>query len=319
MGMGGVVGFVPIQGTADLSRIEAPVTFKAYLLCAFAAFGGVCKLASLPPPPTQSPTDHTTPPPVFGYDTGWMSGVLGMPYFISMYTGFPYDYEAGKPIGMDVRDFALPASKQSLMTSILSCGTFFGALIGGDLADFVGRRPTIIYGCLIFCVGCVLQISSTNQEALFVMGRLVAGLGVGFISAVIILYMSEIAPRKVRGALVSAYQFCITLGILLANCVVFSTQKRNDTGSYRIPIAVQFLWAIILGVGLYLLREYPTPSPFPAGSDPPQPNPPDTTSKKASSISRPRPSPSSAASPSTPSTSRTSSPRSSPTTSTRCK
>lgn len=50
MGMGGVVGFVPIQGTADLSRIEAPVTFKAYLLCAFAAFGGVCKLASLPPP-----------------------------------------------------------------------------------------------------------------------------------------------------------------------------------------------------------------------------------------------------------------------------
>lgn len=50
MGMGGVVGFVPIQGTADLSRIEAPVTFKAYLLCAFAAFGGVCKLASPPPP-----------------------------------------------------------------------------------------------------------------------------------------------------------------------------------------------------------------------------------------------------------------------------
>lgn len=199
-----------------------------------------------------------------------------MPYFISMYTGFPYDYETGKPIGMDVRDFALPASKQSLMTSILSCGTFFGALIGGDLADFVGRRPTIIYGCLIFCVGCVLQISSTNQEALFVMGRLVAGLGVGFISAVIILYMSEIAPRKVRGALVSAYQFCITLGILLANCVVFSTQKRNDTGSYRIPIAVQFLWAIILGVGLYLLREYPPPHV----SIPVSPNPPTAESPR---------------------------------------
>jgi hypothetical protein len=49
MGMGGVVGFVPIQGTADLSRIEAPVTFKAYLLCAFAAFGGVCKLPRRPP------------------------------------------------------------------------------------------------------------------------------------------------------------------------------------------------------------------------------------------------------------------------------
>lgn len=40
------VGFVPIQGTADLSKIEAPVTFKAYLICAFAAFGGICKSAA---------------------------------------------------------------------------------------------------------------------------------------------------------------------------------------------------------------------------------------------------------------------------------
>lgn len=45
MRIGGASGFSPIQGTADLSRIEAPVTFKAYMLCAFAAFGGVCKSA----------------------------------------------------------------------------------------------------------------------------------------------------------------------------------------------------------------------------------------------------------------------------------
>jgi MFS family permease len=177
-----------------------------------------------------------------------------MPYFITMYTGMQYDYTAGEPIGVSRADFHLPSATQSLMTSILSCGTFFGALIAGDIADFVGRRPTIIYGCLVFCVGCVLQVSATNQLALFVMGRLVSGLGVGFISAVIILYMSEVAPRKVRGALVSGYQFCITLGILLASCVTFSTSKRTDTGSYRIPIAIQFLWAIILGVGLYFLR-----------------------------------------------------------------
>jgi MFS family permease len=70
-------------------------------------------------------------------------------------------------------------------------------------------------------------------------------------------YMSEIAPRKVRGAIVAGYQFCITIGILLANCVVYATQNRRDTGSYRIPIAVQFLWAIILAVGLALLPESP--------------------------------------------------------------
>jgi sugar porter (SP) family MFS transporter len=69
--------------------------------------------------------------------------------------------------------------------------------------------------------------------------------------------MSEIAPKAVRGALVSGYQFCITIGILLANCVVYGTQNRDDTGSYRIPIAVQFLWAIILAIGLFFLPESP--------------------------------------------------------------
>ena len=64
--------------------------------------------------------------------------------------------------------------------------------------------------------------------------------------------MSEIAPRKVRGAIVAGYQFCITIGLLLASCVVYATQDRADSGSYRIPIAIQFLWALILGTGIAL-------------------------------------------------------------------
>ncbi|KAJ7624698.1 general substrate transporter [Roridomyces roridus] len=226
-------GGAVVLGTADTGRIEAPVTMKAYFLCVFAAFGGI----------------------FFGYDTGWMGGILGMPYFINMYTGKPF------PENPDAAhlpaDFALPAWEKSLMTSILSAGTFFGALIAGDIADIVGRRPTIIFGCIIFSVGCILEIAPKHALAAFVIGRLVAGVGVGFISAVIILYMSEIAPKKVRGALVSGYQFCITIGILLANCVVYATQNRLDTGSYRIPIGVQFLWALILGIGLLFLPESP--------------------------------------------------------------
>lgn len=58
-----------------------------------------------------------------------MGGVQGMPYFISMYTGMQYDYEAGQPIGVDKDKFILPDQQKSLMTSILSAGTFFGALI----------------------------------------------------------------------------------------------------------------------------------------------------------------------------------------------
>ncbi|KAG9235625.1 general substrate transporter [Amylocarpus encephaloides] len=227
-----MAGGTVIAGTADTSRIEAPVTVKAYLMCAFAAFGGI----------------------FFGYDTGWMGGIMGMRYYIRQLTDIPYPTaDASKEA---LAAFVIPSWEQSLLTGILSCGTFFGAIVSGDMADRIGRRWTIIAGCVTFSVGGIMETAAVELK-LMVVGRLIAGAGVGFISAIIILYMSEIAPKKVRGALVSGYQFCITIGILLANCVVYATQDRDDTGSYRIPIAVQFLWAIILGAGLFFLPESP--------------------------------------------------------------
>lgn len=220
------------MATNNAAAIEAPVTFKAYLMCAFAAFGGI----------------------FFGYDSGYINGVMGMPYLIHTYTGLPYP----GPNATDAERmrFSLPSWQKSLITSILSAGTFFGAIIAGDLADFIGRRVTIITGCMVFIVGVILQTASTSL-GLLVAGRLIAGFGVGFVSAIIILYMSEIAPKKVRGAIVSGYQFCITIGLLLASCVDYATQERRDTGSYRIPIAIQMLWALILAAGLFLLPESP--------------------------------------------------------------
>lgn len=77
--------------------------------------------------------------------------------------------------------FIIPSWKKSLITSILSAGTFFGALIAGDLADWFGRRTTIIAGCGVFIVGVVLQTASAGL-GLLVAGRLIAGFGVGFVS-----------------------------------------------------------------------------------------------------------------------------------------
>ncbi|PGH05698.1 hypothetical protein AJ79_06714 [Helicocarpus griseus UAMH5409] len=218
-----------MAGTTDVSRVEAPVTMKAYLMCAFAAFGGI----------------------FFGFDSGYINGVMAMPYFIELFTGLK---QSDFPPNSDA--FTLPSWQKSLITSILSAGTFFGAIIAGDLSDFFGRRNTIVAGCAVFIVGVVLQTASTAL-GLLVAGRLIAGFGVGFVSAIIILYMSEIAPKKVRGAIVSGYQFCVTVGLLLASCVNYGTQNRQDTGSYRIPIALQMLWALILGGGLMLLPESP--------------------------------------------------------------
>ncbi|RMZ82236.1 hypothetical protein DV738_g1779, partial [Chaetothyriales sp. CBS 135597] len=217
-------GSVQLQVTDNVEHVEAPVTWKAYLICAFASFGGI----------------------FFGYDSGYINGVLGSPIFIHGVEG------PGKD--------TISSSHQSLIVSILSCGTFFGAIYSGDLADQIGRKWTVILGCIIYTVGVVVQMitgSGGSPLGVITAGRLIAGFGVGFESAVVILYMSEICPRKVRGALVAGYQFCITIGLLLASVVVYATKDRKDTGNYRIPIAIQFAWGGILGGGLFFLPDSP--------------------------------------------------------------
>jgi len=162
------------------------------------------------------------------------------------------------PQGLDTPDglCKISSGNTSLIVSILSAGTFFGALVAGDLSDMIGRKWTIVLGCLIYIIGVVLQMAATGRD-LLVAGRAIAGIGVGFESAIVILYMSEICPKKVRGALVSGYQFCITIGLLLAACVNYGVQGRGDTGEYRIPIGIQFAWGLILGGGIACLPDSP--------------------------------------------------------------
>jgi MFS family permease len=143
-----------------------------------------------------------------------------------------------------------------LITSILSAGTFFGAIIAGNVADFIGRKFRIIMDCTIFIVGIITQTASSSVGVLAA-GRFIFGLDIGFESAIVVLYMSESAPKKVRGALVSGYQFCITIGLLLASCVDYGTKAMTNSGSYRIPIAIQFLWALILGCSIASLPDCP--------------------------------------------------------------
>jgi hypothetical protein len=63
------------------------------------------------------------------------------------------------------------------------------------------------------------------------------------------MYQSETSPKWIRGTIVGAYQFAITVGLLLAAIVNNSSKDRMDTGCYRIPVAIQFLWSLILVIG----------------------------------------------------------------------
>ncbi|CAH2354207.1 galactose transporter [[Candida] railenensis] len=210
-----------VRKFVNVGEKRAGSTSMGIFVGLFAAFGGV----------------------LYGYDTGTISGIMAMPYVLAR---FPKNVEDG-----------FSSSESSLIVSILSVGTFFGALLAPFISDNLGRRWTIIISALIvFNLGVILQTAATAIP-LFCAGRAIAGLGVGLISASIPLYQSESTPKWIRGAVVSCYQFAITIGILLAACVNEGTKDRNDSGSYRIPIAVQFLWSLILGGGLFFLPETP--------------------------------------------------------------
>ena len=101
---------------------------------------------------------------LYGYDTGTIAGIQTMPYW--------------------VREFDHPSEGRiSLIVSILSVGTFVGALAAGIIADITGRRWGIILSVMLpFNLGVALQVASTSQP-MFIAGRFFAGLGVGLVSA----------------------------------------------------------------------------------------------------------------------------------------
>jgi SP family sugar:H+ symporter-like MFS transporter len=197
----------------------------AILMTCFAAFGGI----------------------LFGYDTGTIGGIIAMNDWLQT-----FGYATGDP----ALPYDITTSTQSLVVSVLSAGTFFGALFAYPIGDFVGRKWGLIVSCGIFCVGVAMQTASTAVP-LFAVGRVFAGMGVGLVSCLVPMYQSECSPQWLRGAIVSCYQWAITIGLLLAAIVNNATKDRADHSSYRIPIAIQFVWAAILSGGLLFLPESP--------------------------------------------------------------
>ncbi|CAD6445925.1 4839dbb4-6a0e-4598-92c5-2b747ae35c59 [Sclerotinia trifoliorum] len=182
---------------------------------------------------------------LFGYDAGYINGCLGMDYF-----KLAYGEPSNDPLGF--QGYMYPTWAKSVITSLLSVGTFLGALASGYFSDKFGRRNTILIGCVIYCVGVVLQVAHPSI-ALLSAGRTIAGLGIGFVSANIVAFQTEICPKKIRGPCISVYQFGITIGLLIASGVNQATKKIQSNASFQIPIGLQFVFAAFLFSGLWLM------------------------------------------------------------------
>lgn len=179
---------------------------------------------------------------LYGYDTGLINDILEMTY---VKTHIPANKH-----GFTVHE-------RALITAILSLGTFFGALVAPLISDTYGRKFSIILSsAVIFSLGNALQVLATNVSLLCA-GRGVSGLAVGILSAIVPLYQAEASPKWVRGSIVFTYQWAITWGLLIALAVCQGTRKLNSSASYRLPIGLQFLWALSLCIGMLFLPESP--------------------------------------------------------------
>lgn len=137
----------------------------AIIVGLFAAFGGI----------------------LYGYDTGTISGIIAMKKWREMFSTGYVNPKDGLP--------DITSSQSSMIVSLLSAGTFFGALCAAPVADRFGRRLAMILDSFVFCFGVILQTAATRIP-LFVAGRFFAGFGVGLLSATGMCSLGVDDPRR---------------------------------------------------------------------------------------------------------------------------
>jgi len=168
---------------------------------------------------------------LFGFDTGIISGA------------FLYIKQT----------FEMSPLVRGIVVSGAMAGAAAGAALGGKLADRIGRRRLILLGAGVFFVGSFTMAVAPNVPVL-VAGRLIDGVAIGFASIVGPLYISEIAPPKIRGALTSLNQLMVTVGILVS---YFVNYAFADPGAWRLMLGAGMVPAVVLAIGMLKMPESP--------------------------------------------------------------
>jgi sugar porter (SP) family MFS transporter len=168
---------------------------------------------------------------LFGYDTGVISGAI---LFIS-------------------QELVLTPFLEGLVVASLLLGAAVGAASAGPLSDRLGRRNLIVIAAILFTVGAIGAALSPNVGVL-VLFRVVLGVAVGTAALVVPLYLSEIAPTEIRGAISSLNQLNIVVGILLAFIV---NALLANAEAWRWMLGLAGIPSVILLIGMFFLPETP--------------------------------------------------------------
>lgn len=147
------------------------------------------------------------------------------------------------------------------MVAILEVGAFISSLMVGRIGDIIGRRRTILYGSIIFFVGGALQTAATTMTMMMV-GRIIAGLGVGSLSTIVPVYQSEISPPHNRGKLACIEFSGNIIGYTTSVWVDYFCGFIQSNYSWRLPLFMQCVMGALLGLGSLVIVESPRYAPF---------------------------------------------------------
>ena len=183
-----------------------------------------------------------------------------MAFLFPAFAGFLFGYDIGATSGavsnlgsMLHGAAGFDAGQQSLLTSSSLIGAFAGTFIVFFAGEPLGRRRELMVGATLYMLGTLLTAASPNGGAVvpcIVAGRLLYGLGIAFSMHAAPTYISETAPARVRGLLVSLKEGFICLGILggFGASAIFTMGSLNlGDGAWR------FIWAVPAPVGLFIL------------------------------------------------------------------
>ncbi|KAF5012664.1 hypothetical protein FDECE_1295 [Fusarium decemcellulare] len=196
---------------------------------------------------------------LFGFDISSVSAQLGENSYKCYFNQGP----KGPPF-TDDDDCSGPKSlHQGGITASMAAGSWLGALISGPLSDRLGRKYSIMVGCIIWLVGSTLSCAAQNIGML-VVGRVINGLAVGIESAQVPVYIAEISPPSKRGRFIGMQQWAITWGILIMYYISYGcsfigeqNSRNYNTASWRVPWGLQMIPAFFLFGMMSLLPESP--------------------------------------------------------------
>ena len=144
------------------------------------------------------------------------------------------------------------------IVSTLQAGCFLGALIASPLTDRFGRKWCLIGVSILILIGVIMQSAASGNLGSMYAGRFIGGVGVGAASTINPIYVSENAPRAIRGLLTGLYQLFIVTGGMIAFWINYSVSIHfSGKIMYIFPLAIQALPALLLCCCMLLCNESP--------------------------------------------------------------